>query len=109
MPSTDVRFHTRRCSSVLNAESKGAGGSCDYPPERTTLEDNIIDHPTHYTQGNIEVTDFIIDQKFNFLEGAIVKYICRYKYKNGLEDLKKARWYLNKLITTEELNAKENN
>ena len=57
-----------------------------------------INHPVHYGQGNIEVIDFILDQKFNFLDGNIVKYICRYKTKGGLADLMKAQWYLNKLI-----------
>ena len=33
-----------------------------------------------------------------YLQGNIAKYLWRYKYKNGLEDLKKAQWYLNKLI-----------
>tara|TARA_Y100001973_G_C5201900_1_gene338462 strand:- start:1489 stop:1710 length:222 start_codon:yes stop_codon:yes gene_type:complete len=56
-------------------------------------------NPQHYKQGNIEVIDFILDQKMNYLEGNITKYIARYKYKNGLEDLKKAQWYLNKLIS----------
>lgn len=60
------------------------------------LTDKI--NPPHYKQGNIEVCDFIIDQKLDYLEGNIIKYVCRYKRKNGLEDLEKARWYLNKLI-----------
>jgi len=34
----------------------------------------------------------------SYLQGNIAKYLWRYKYKNGLEDLKKAQWYLNKLI-----------
>jgi len=55
-------------------------------------------NPPHYQQGNIEVIDFILDQKFSYLEGNIIKYVSRYKYKNGLEDLKKAQWYLEKLI-----------
>jgi hypothetical protein len=59
---------------------------------------DVINKPTHYNQGKIEVSDFIIDQKMNFLEGNIVKYVSRYKTKNGLEDLKKCKWYLNKLI-----------
>ena len=33
-----------------------------------------------------------------YLQGNIMKYLCRYPYKNGVEDLEKARWYLNKLI-----------
>jgi hypothetical protein len=61
------------------------------------MTDNV-NHPKHYTQGKIEVIDFILDQKMGYLESNIVKYICRYKYKNGLEDLKKAQWYINKLI-----------
>lgn len=55
-------------------------------------------NPDHYKQGNIEVIDFILDQKLTYVEGNIVKYVSRYKYKNGLEDLKKAQWYLNKLM-----------
>lgn len=59
-------------------------------------KDNI--NPSHYKQGNIEVIDFILDQKFSYIEGNVVKYISRYKKKNGLEDLKKAQWYLNRVI-----------
>lgn len=54
--------------------------------------------PEHYKQGDIEVIDYILDQKFNYLEGNIIKYVSRYKSKNGIEDLRKARWYLDKLI-----------
>lgn len=60
----------------------------------------MINKPPHYNQGKIEVSDFIIDQRMNFLEGNVVKYVARHKLKNGVEDLKKARWYLNKLIDT---------
>lgn len=69
----------------------------------THTNDNI--NPSHYRQGNIEVIDFILDQKLGYLDGNVIKYISRYKYKNGLEDLNKAKWYINKLI--EEYN--ENN
>lgn len=54
--------------------------------------------PKHYRQGKIEPWDFIISQKMGFLEGNIVKYITRYKAKNGLEDLLKAKTYLERLI-----------
>jgi hypothetical protein len=54
--------------------------------------------PAHYKQGDIEVIDYILDQKFDYLEGNIIKYVSRYKNKNGIEDLRKARWYLDKLI-----------
>jgi hypothetical protein len=64
--------------------------------------------PDYYQQGNIEVTDFIIDQSMSFLEGNIVKYLVRYKEKFGIEDLRKARWYLEKLIE-EQVKHGENN
>ena len=64
--------------------------------------------PDYYQRGNIEVTDFIIDQSMSFLEGNVVKYITRYKEKSGIEDLRKARWYLEKLIE-EQVKHSENN
>jgi hypothetical protein len=59
-------------------------------------KDNI--NPNHYKQGKIEVIEYILDQKMSYLEGNVIKYISRYKFKNGLEDLNKAKWYINKLI-----------
>ena len=55
----------------------------------------------HYKQGNIEVIDFILDQDMDYLTASVMKYICRWRYKNGLEDLKKAQWFLKKLIEHE--------
>ena len=52
----------------------------------------------HYKQFNIEVWDAILDWDLGYLEGNIVKYVARYKHKNGVEDLKKAAHYLQKLI-----------
>ena len=63
-------------------------------------EDNI--NPNHYKQGNIEVIDFILDQDMDYLTASITKYICRWRFKNGIEDLKKARWFLDKLIEQQE-------
>jgi len=61
--------------------------------------ESAVINPDHYKQGKIEVIDFILDQKFNYLEGNIIKYISRYKHKNGLEDLRKAKWYIKELIS----------
>jgi len=66
------------------------------------MSNDIINHPPHYTQGNIEVIDFIEDQQLGYHAGNVVKYISRYRFKNGLEDLKKARWYLDRLIENTE-------
>lgn len=58
-----------------------------------------INNPPHYNQGSIEVFDFIEDQNLGYCEGNIVKYICRHPHKgNSLQDLKKANWYLSRLI-----------
>lgn len=67
---------------------------------------DVVNHPSHYNQGKIEVADFIVDQKMGFLDGNVVKYVARYRHKgHGVEDSKKARWYLDKLISIKE--AKE--
>jgi|TARA_R100000482_G_C5089041_1_gene129898 hypothetical protein len=60
-----------------------------------------INHPDHYNQG-IETTDYICSWGMDFCEGNIVKYVTRYKLKGGLEDLRKAQWYLELLISQSE-------
>ena len=46
--------------------------------------------------------DFIVDQKLDYSEGNVVKYVCRWKHKGGKEDLKKAQWYLARILKEEE-------
>lgn len=63
--------------------------------------DNI--NPQHYKAGEVECIDAIkasmSQSEFNgYCKGNVIKYVWRYQNKNGLEDLKKAQWYLNKLI-----------
>ena len=53
---------------------------------------------THYKGKAIQPWDYIISNNIGYLEGNIIKYVSRWKDKNGLEDLKKARHYLDKLI-----------
>lgn len=60
-----------------------------------------VDHPSYYNQAKLEVIDAIEGLELGFVRGSILKYICRYKQKNGIEDLKKAKWYLNRLIERE--------
>ena len=65
---------------------------------------DVVNSPAHYNQAGIECIDAIAaatDDGFeHYLQGNIIKYLWRYRYKNGIEDLKKAQWYLNKLIET---------
>lgn len=65
------------------------------------IENDPVNHPSHYTDGNIEVMDYIEDKGFNFALGNAVKYISRAgkKDKNKtIQDLEKAEWYLNREI-----------
>ena len=59
----------------------------------------------HYEKQKIQPIDYIEANNLSFCEGNIVKYITRWKYKNGLEDLEKAKWYLERVIK----NVKESN
>jgi len=62
------------------------------------VQDNV-NHPPHYKVGGIEVIDFIESKKFNYNLGNVIKYVSRADHKgNRLEDLKKARWYLDREI-----------
>ena len=64
----------------------------------SSSEKEAVDHPNHYNKG-IEVIDYIDSWDFNFTIGNIIKYVSRHKHKaNPLEDLKKAKWYLDRLI-----------
>ena len=68
---------------------------------KKTLYDKI-NHPSHYTYGDIEIMDFIeqvtkdYKPELAFAIGNAIKYISRANRKNGKEDLDKARWYLNR-------------
>lgn len=60
-------------------------------------EDDQVNHPSHYTQGKIEVCDFIVDQQMDFCRGNAIKYISRAPYKGShIQDIDKAIWYLNR-------------
>ena len=54
-------------------------------------------HPDHY-KGKVQPIDLIESLDLDFKEGSVIKYVCRYKKKNGLEDLLKAQFYLNRII-----------
>jgi hypothetical protein len=73
-------------------------GLCD------TKADNV-NHPAHYGQGKIECIDYLEDfltheEFIGYLRGNIAKYLHRWRYKNGMEDLKKSQWYLERLVKT---------
>ena len=64
---------------------------------------DMVNHPAHYNAGKIEVIAIQEDQLSpeeyrGYIKGQVIKYITRERHKNGLEDLKKAAWYLDRLI-----------
>lgn len=67
------------------------------------MSDNV-NHPEHYTQGGIECIDAIkasmtCEEFVGYLKGNCLKYLWRYRNKGKVqEDLKKAQWYLDKLV-----------
>lgn len=71
--------------------------------------DISIDHPPHYADsfGGVECIEAIessmsLEEFKGFLKGNVQKYVWRYSKKNGVEDLKKAKWYLERLIGIKE-------
>lgn len=70
------------------------------------MKNDTVNNPLHYTTGGIETIDYLkakmtSEQFRGFLIGNVLKYVSRYPHKNGVEDLKKAEWYLNRLIQIE--------
>lgn len=78
-----------------NAENK----CCDVKPD-----DDMVNHPSHYTQGGIECIDALKAATVSktgieaVCTANVIKYLWRYEEKNGIEDVKKARWYIDRLI-----------
>lgn len=80
---------------MRSLDEKYVGFESDEEPEKEK-----IDHPEHYNQG-IEVIDFIESWNFDFATGNIIKYVARHRLKEDpVDDLKKARWYIDRLIET---------
>lgn len=91
-----------------DAQWRGEGGVCPHK-----LDDSV-NHPRHYTSGSVECIDAIesavdgLTGMEALLTGQVIKYVWRWKWKNGKEDLRKAEWYLKRLIITAKENTKPN-
>lgn len=98
--STVQRYHESRFKIVKE----------DLIKKTQTFDNANVNHPSHYTAGNIEVIDFIEDKKLGYHRGNAIKYICRagLKDKNKeIEDLKKAEWYIKREIERLQRNGRE--
>jgi hypothetical protein len=70
------------------------------------------DHgPSHYMNNAIQPIDYVIENGLNFCEGNVIKYITRWRTKGGIDDLRKARHYIDFLIADElnRVDAEANN
>ena len=69
--------------------------------DNTLVVEDVVNHPSHYTDGKIEVIEFIEDKKLGFCLGNAIKYIARAGKKDPtkeVEDLNKAKWYIERRI-----------
>ena len=101
----------RRGSFRAFPSARAAAMSHD--PEQYVLPtmDDVVNHPKHYNKHGIECIQAIratlTDEEFRgYCKGNVIKYTWRERYKNGLEDLKKATWYINRLV--QDLDKNEN-
>ena len=89
--SSNCTISAKECNKAFNNE--------DYGYEKISNDEiDMVNHPPHYQHG-IEPIEFIESHNLNFNLGSAVKYIARAPYKGKeLEDLKKAKWYLEREI-----------
>lgn len=101
MPDDSENSYTFCFKMAQNLFKKGWLTKTDEPYKTKFTENDNVNHPAHYTDGKIEVIDYIQDKDFNFCRGNAIKYISRAGKKDKakeIEDLQKAVWYLNKEI-----------
>jgi hypothetical protein len=107
LSSLKVRRGRPRKNKLIDLSKAGSPLNTPDPkmPNFTPKHD-LVNHPAHYTDGGIEVIDFIEAKRLGYHLGNVVKYICRAGKKgtnNGLEDLRKAQWYLKRAIERNEV------
>ena len=96
-----MKMNDLRAANLEDIESQ-------YKRKAVNTNTDAVNHPPHYTQGGIECIEAIkaatvgLEGIEAVCTGNAIKYIWRWKQKNGTEDLKKAIWYINKLIEEKE-------
>ncbi len=94
----EVNPKVRAVKCGKDGQWRGEGGVCPHK-----LDDSV-NHPKHYTSGTVECIDAIesavdgLTGMEALLTGQVIKYVWRWKWKNGKEDLRKAEWYLKRLM-----------
>ena len=80
---------------------------CHVKRKREIMESDSIS-PEHYSQFKIPPFNFIHENGLGFAEGNVIKYVCRWREKNGIEDLEKAMRYLQLLIVYANIEKEKN-
>lgn len=96
--NTDALYEIRAFLKTLRKENQR-----ESIPTIVQWYEATINSPIHYTQGGIECIDYLkakltSEEFIGFLKGNVIKYLSRANIKGGIEDYKKAQWYVNKLI-----------
>ena len=109
-PLNGIRLSEFKNEEVVKKMEECTDGFCPMPTA-TTVDHNLhffdpVEKPVHYAAGSVECIDAIEAQMTpeefrGYLKGNVVKYLWRERKKGGKESLKKAKWYLNKLINLE--------
>ena len=100
-----------KCYDWLKDISRGACENAETKCCNKEPNSDMVNHPSHYTQGGIECIDALKAATVSktgieaVCTANAIKYLWRYEEKNGIEDVKKARWYIDRLIR--ELEEKE--
>ena len=98
-----IRSIVKDCS-LLGEVSDDVLDKCLESIEISDAKPEMVQHPAHYNQGKVECIDAMAAATVNkrgieaICVSNVIKYLFRYETKNGLEDVKKAAWYLNRLI-----------
>jgi DNA-binding CsgD family transcriptional regulator len=98
------RFHRVMMSA---AKAGVAMAQIPVPSPTVNTPDEVQVGGDHYKDNTIQVWDAIHDWGLGYFSGNVVKYVARHQKKNGVEDLKKARHYLDKLISIAEKQGEE--
>ena len=98
---TNVKDYNQPCVDCKNNYAEDTDEYETKPFLWEPMDTDVVNHPSHYTQGGIECLDAMIsafgkEAVANFCLCNCFKYVWRSKLKNGLEDIEKAKFYLNK-------------
>lgn len=102
MPHITLMQHGWRCNTCGFVSDKPAGNYMEHHcPQPLPKAMDKQEGGNHYKNMAIQPVEFIHKNGLTFIAGNVIKYVCRYEMKNGIEDLKKARHYIDLLIEME--------